>query len=479
MQPAPPQSALSHQRRSSAIAEAFGRVAVTQGLERAASSVWGAVESSPTPARSSRQSNTQLFTFRQHHARKSVQSPSAGRDSSPSHRHNHHPLDAQARQDREQRKSIIAASMHHPSLSHLVVHSRKDTLDLDQLESTPQKTSLSSAHSAGRRSGSFVAFPESATSVEGVEDAETNRLWETVVSTNAELKERRKLMVHSKLEERVNPRWWRHLSLRDFSDFLTPGLFEDEELDAASDSDVEKGEICGEDATSKHTAGAESMNVQSGTGPPVPPGVDSNQPDPPPRSTRSIVLKKPLSALHISCNLLNPWTQHVTQRPPSHWTTPRRHGVHGGKSYGEIGTLTTVSARDFVAAANSLIGVCQAEERLLRLTLERSERSDAAVLFQALSGAEKDEAPLGDAALMLLVAETQAREDVAELEGMSLEWLVTRHVLLPAQVAMAERERIRAVNFYLEILKENQPKNGAIPMDEEVAALLSTNRGGE
>lgn len=385
-----------------------------------------------------------------------------------------HPLDAQLRQDREQRKSIIAASMHEPSLAHLIVETRKEKLPLDQLDSSHTNASL--VHSVNRRqSGTFVAFSDNpADTDEGGADVDnTNELWATVVSTNTERRENRKLLMHGTLDERVNPRWWRHLSLRDFSDFLTPGLFDEDELERGSDSDADATRD--DDAVSKRSVGGESVDVQSpNTESPAGGGrtASDHSMTAPPRSTKSMITKKSNTPLDLKSNFLNPWTQHVTQRPPSHWTTPRRHGVHGGKSYGEIGTLTTVASRDFVAAANSLIGICQAEERLIRLTIERSERSHAATLYYALGATTKPQPPHADATLMALVAEAESREDILEQESMSLDWLVTGHVLLPAQVAIAERDRSRAVNFYLQVLKEGQPKNQVIPIDEAIGALL-------
>lgn len=481
MQPAPPAQPL--QRRRSSVADAFGKTAVVQGLQRAASIVKIVGEGSPThPTFAAQVSGSAppkaaappLFVFRHHQlGKKSLLSPEGRSVATDSITSPYHPLDAQVRQDREQRKSIIAASMHEPSLAHLVVETRKEKLPLEQLEASHSVLNTL-AHSVNRRqsvSSPFVAFAESEPEDQEVEA--TNELWAAVATTNSERRECRKQLLNSSLQERVKPRWWRHLSLRDFSDYLSPGLFNDDELERGSDSDDEGAHNDGENV-SKQSVGGESLDVQSpATERPRGNNTASDQSvTAPPRSNKSMVIKKSNMPLHLSSNLLNPWTQHVTQRPPSHWTTPRRHGVHGGKSVGEIGTLTTVASRDFIAAANSLIGICQAEERLLRMTIERSERSDAAKNYYAACAAAKPQPPIADPTLMVLVAEVQSREDILEHEVMSLEWLVTATVLLPAQVAIAERDQNRAVNFYLQVLKEGQPKNQVIPMDEQVAALL-------
>ncbi|CUF95983.1 Hypothetical protein, putative [Bodo saltans] len=274
MQPQPPQQSL--QRRRSSVSDAFGKSAVVQGLHRANSIVTIATGmESPSLARSGTSTYgcspaskvkpvaPPLFMFRHHQHAKDAQkmhldqSAATEVSSTPAH-----PLDAQLRQDREQRKSIIAASMHEPSLAHLIVETRKEKLPLDQLDSSHTNASL--VHSVNRRqSGTFVAFSDNpAEADEGGADVDnTNELWATVVSTNTERRENRKLLMHGTLDERVNPRWWRHLSLRDFSDFLTPGLFEEDELERGSDSDADATRD--DDAVSKRSVGGESVDVQS------------------------------------------------------------------------------------------------------------------------------------------------------------------------------------------------------------------------
>lgn len=332
--------------------------------------------------------------------------------------------------------TMASATYTYSSLAHLVIEGRRDVLPLDRIPEIG---------SSVQDDGQSIAIHK---------DNSTDSLWQTVTASNFAAREQRYAERHESVSERVNPRWWRHLSLHHFSDFLTPGLFTDAELDAVSSSDEDECEG-GRSATGAIATPNHSDVLGNAT-----------------TSSRWQPANTTTSALYISNNTVSPWTQHVTTRPASHWMTPRRHGVHNGKSFGEIGTMTTVSFKDYIATANSLIGICQTEERTVRMEIERSERSAAAMLYHFRTSTQRQYDNSCDALLMLSVAETQEREDLFEQEEQSLENDIMLSVLLPAEVACAESARNRSIVYYLEVFKAKQPTNELVSIDDEIAKML-------
>jgi hypothetical protein len=175
------------------------------------------------------------------------------------------------------------------------------------------------------------------------------------------------------------------------------------------------------------------------------------------QSVPSLQFKTPAHPLDIRLQNVSAWTQHITSRPPSHWLAPRRHGVHNGKSTAEIGMLTTICTRDYVAACNSCLGICQAEERISRLNVEREHRSFLASLFQQFVFASRPRLPPStDPLLLLSVAEVESREDILEEEALNLDWLVARDVILPTEISVAEAQQSEAIRKLLDVLRQRE-----------------------
>lgn len=342
----------------------------------------------------------------------------------------HDTIEENRRKDREERRNQVneALGVH---LGHLVVESRKDKLVLP----SDDDRSVTEEHDdfCGDDDGTDI-----------------DELWKRVAAANRFAKSKLKSK-NSELQDRINPRWWRHLCLRDFSEFLSPGLFCTEELLLSSES--ENDDDLGADQRRGASSDVhDSLVVMSATthsnDDATSLRVDAS------RAVKHLVVHQQLPPLHLDHQFVSAWTQHVTTRHAAHWLTPRRHNMHSGKSVAEIGTLTTVSMKDFVVMANSLMGICQTVERVSRLELEREEQCELAALYQLRIFQERPSNPFVDVTLRLTVAESEEREDIVDDEKLALEWLIALHVVAPYQIAAAEREKERAVFTYLSIANE-------------------------
>lgn len=442
------------QRRVSAVSAAFGSPAMSQGRSRKHSAV-DLMQRQLTAAANAEIQPPSMFVFRSHAEARAVTGGYREDASLGKELHRGPSQQVLRKLDREQRRSIVVEALAEDSLAHLVVESKKDKLHLP-VENTPAIMSTSAA---------YAAF---------VEDDDPDAVWAHVRNENKERSSRRHEEQLQDIANRLDPKWWRHFSLRDFSDFLTPGLFSQEELECASESDGDDTVGNGTALSSPSPKKKDSMEVI----PTEPSSAESKETSlhvVERRSTAYYLSKKQKSSTDLTHQCVTAWTQHITVRAPLHWLTPRRHCVHNGKSRAEIGTLTTVCVRDYAAMMNSLLGTCQAEERVLRLSIERTADCDVARLYQAYLYAKKPSPACADATLLLIVAETESREDIIEYEEIEMQWLLETEVVAPCEIAIAARESQRAKEAHIQILKELVQRgcgDPLIPNERERALVI-------
>jgi hypothetical protein len=236
---------------------------------------------------------------------------------------------------------------------------------------------------------------------------------------------RRVSLVHHS-ERPECPCWWQRLCLFNLANFLTPGLF-----DGSAESEEEES-----DTLSLSVATGFSKDSAVNDAHPLPWMVPVQQP---PR-------------LHIIRELQWPWVHSIVKRHELYWASRRRQHLLRGRTVGEIGTLTTVSSRDYAAVHNSLYSILATHEEVERIFIERCRHQELAGISIAeaynfkLARLVDLDSPVPDPLITVAVQELDERDDVTEEYEESVHWHLLIHVTLPLKLALSRRAKLIAAS---------------------------------